>query len=572
MRIALSRDATVSNDGHVYVGAQTDAGVTWPELTLPSTLKGLSTPPCMRVYNKRLYIAGAFTAPAVVLENFEIVQAGIPAPAHGPTVVPGTGSGGSSGVAICAVRFGQRVGTTIIAVGEPSEYADAITLTGQGRSWSNLPTTSTNPRVNIIQGLVSMGGEPAAVAWTRVLGTTAVVENVLTGALGELIPVKNLANGLVAVDRGALGVPPSTTMIEVYHDRMWYAGDPLHPERIYPSALFNPEGVNTDPENGTWLETKDGLPVTGLHVWKDQLIVGTPRSLQRVQGYGPDDFSIEVISTYTGVLSNQSMITFGPQGDMLFAGQDGINLYDGGIPRNLMRSTLRYYWRDDFTTYTANYEKCQMAYSRFFDVFMLMIPQDDTTMFRYVGTLEPLLRGEPPDWSFDVRSRNDSALGQFILPDSDYGYGLYTGSCDGYIRAEDDLTNADDDGDLYNKQFTLQTGALFADDDQCGDDAHGARWTDLNLFVANPHTALTVSLFGGDETSSDSAAPQFTDTLAASASATEVNKTSFDLGTLVTIAGKSVTLKIVGEGSTDFSFRGWAVAYTQGAQTRPNYT
>lgn len=572
MRIALSRDAAVSGDGHVYYGASNDSSVTWPALTLPSTLAGLSTIPCMRVYNKRLYIAGFFTAQAIVLENFTVVQSGIPAPAHGPTVVPGTGSGGSEGIAICAVRFGQRIGSTIIAVGEPSEYADAITLTGQGRAWSNLPTTCPNPRVNIIQGLVGMDGGIPAVAWTRVLGTTSVEENVLTLSLGELIPVKNLANGLVAVDKGALGVPPYTTMLEVYHDRMWYAGDPLHPERIYQSDLFNPEGVNTDPDNATWIATKDGLPVTGLHVWKDQLIVGTPRSLQRIQGYGPDDQSIEVISTYTGVLSNASMLTFGPQGDLLFAGQDGINLYDGGIPHNLMRSNLRYYWRDDFTAHKANYEKCQMAYSRFFDVFMLMIPQDDTTMFRYVGTLEPLLRGEPPDWSFDVRSRNDSALGQFILPNSDYGYGLYVGSCDGFIRAEDDLTSPDDDTDAYAKQFTLQTGAVFADDDQCGDDDHGARWTDLNLFVTNPATALTVALFGGDETSTDSTAPQFTDTLAASANGTEVPKTSFDLGEVVTINGKSVTLKITGTNSIDFSFRGWAVAYTQGRQDRPNLT
>lgn len=571
VRIATSRDSTVSNDGHVYwLDGSTDSGTNTNTITLPAGTIGLSTRPCMRVYRKRTYIAGAFSPMLVINENLEAAPIGIPAPTNGaPTVVPGTGSGGSEGVAICAVRFGQRIGSTVVAVGEPSAYAAAITLTGQGRAWSDLPTTCTNPSVNIIQGLVGMDGEPAAVAWTRPLGVTSLEENVLTGQLGELIPVKLLANGLVEVDRGALGVPPYCKFLEVYHDAMWYAGDPLHPERIYPSKLYTPEAVNTDSENATWLTTKDGLPVTGIHVWRDQLIVATPRSLQRIQGYSPDDYSIEIISTYTGCFSNDSMLTFGPQGDLIFASQDGINLYDGGIPRNLMRRDLRDYWRDLYLENKAGYEDSFAGYDRYFDVFMLHIPQADTTMFRFVGTMEPLLRGDYPEFVLDIRSRQDNAIGQFILPSSDFGFGLYVGSCDGNIRPENDPTNGDDDGDAYNKQFTIQTGAIFGENDQSGDDDHAVTWKELDLFMTNATTDVTVELYAGDETATDAAAPQWTRTVAAGEVTGQTLKTSFH-ETPSTVAGKSCTLRLEGAGSTDFSFRGFGLGYTpEGRQVRP---
>lgn len=570
IRIATSRDSTVSGDGHAYWAPSSDSGVTYNEITLPTGMVGVSARPSQSVYNRRLYISGLFAPMGVIMEDLGLQILGVPAPSGTPTVTTGTGSGGSSGIAICAVRFGQRIGQSVVVVGEPSGYAPAITLTGQGRHWVDLPTTCTNPRVNVIQGLVGMDGNPPQVAWTRSLGTTTVDENVLTRNLGEFIPVKILPNGEVEVDRGALGVPPYCRFNQVYHDAMWYAGDPNYPNRIYPSQLFNPEGVNTDPDNATYITTKDNLPVTGICTWHDELVVGTPRSLMRIQGYGPDDYSLQVISTYTGVVSGHSMMTFGPQGDLLFASQDGINLYNGGVPRSLMRDTLRNYWRDDFLAHTLNYQNSFISYDRFFDVFLLEIPQDDTTMFRYVGSLGPLLRGEAPDWVFDIRSRGTSALGQFLLPDTDYGYGLYVGSCDGFIRKENQMDDGTDDGDAYNKQFTIQTSALFANDDQCGDDAHGARWTDLNLFIANDYTDVTVECYGGDETSTDAAAPQFSTILAASANDTEVSKTSHDLGPLVDIVGKSITLRLEGSNSVDFSFRGWAVAYTQGRQDRPN--
>jgi hypothetical protein len=156
-------------------------------------------------------------------------------------------------------------------------------------------------------------------------------------------------------------------------------------------------------------------------------------------------------------------------------------------------------------------------------------------------------------------------VGELLI--SDYGYSTYVGACDGSIYGENSAADPDDQGDAYGKRYTLQTGAVFADSDQAGDDDHGANWKKLDLFMQSDSAATTVSLYAGDETASDAATPQWSEAIQGSAADGLVTKTSWHR-VLNKVTGKSVTLHFTGTGSTDFSYRGYAISYEGGRQVR----
>lgn len=531
--------------------------------------------PTFATFRGHIYICGAYTANLVVTRFAQVLRNGIEAPTTAPTLTPGAGTtagAGPTGLQIGYVSFLIKDGDEILCESDLSPASATVEVTDQALAWSALPTT-TYTLANFMRGYRSIGGSVPLLAWEEPITTTTVTDSVATAtlALRETAVVTTGADGTVVQDNDARGVMPYCRYVEPYGDAMVYSGDPEHPERVYVSRLFEPQAVNVSETSPRYLRTKDGSAVTGLKRWGDMVIVSSAKSMHALQGFDSGDYQIVRISSFYGALSQRSMTTVGPNGDLVFASQDGPIRYNGAF-HEMADDTLKTYWRTDYQANQLNYEQSFASEDRWIaGGYKLVIPQaaDATNKtFAYFGHWDPVRRGEKPWWVFDRQARKLSALG--ILTSGGVGGQLYSGSCDGYIRLENVASNGDDDGDTYQKAMTI-THKHFFFGDQSGDEAHGFSYKDSDLFVKNENTALTVRFYGGDDQASSAATADCTLTLAASAVTTpraKVARTSVHR-TLSEVAGKGVTVQITATSPVGVEYRGLGISRTEGPQERP---
>lgn len=569
--LALSRDDTIANDGHVYL--QPASGAEFDEITgtawAPPAIQGARTRPVMLKYKGRVYIYGMFATPIMMTETKKLNVQGIPAPVT-PDMEVAAGSGGSTGEAVGYLTFLEKDAGRVIHEGNPSNPTETVSLNGEGRLWTSIPTGCVNPRVTHVRGYVSMDGSLPGVAWERQLGVTTVTENTRTPLLGERLPLFEGTDNEFDVDPFARGVPPNGRFAEVYHDSLWISGDYNFPTRIYFSRLFEPESFNTVVKERGWLETLDGEAVTGLKRWGDLLFVGCLRAMYVVQGFSAGDYQMVKVSNFYGCISHHSMVLVGPDSDLWGAGQEGVWLYNGSF-HDLMEDDLRNTWRDAYRADPLRYEDCFAAEDRFFQTYQLVIPQADSSTLKWVGAWSPLLKGgSAPWWSQDIRARKDNAIGSLITGNSDHYGELLTGSCDGFIRKENVLTNSNDDGDTYAKALTIQSKHFFFGD-QGGDDAHGRNFPALDIFLKNEQTSVTLAAYAGDESAPEGTTPQWTRAIPAGVVTlpqAKVARTSLSFNGLAEINGKGLTLKFTATAPLDVRFRGFAIYHMMGEQER----
>lgn len=536
--------------------------------------------PVMFQFRKRTYVVGQFARLLVYTEYGQLVEGGIIAPNSPPTLAAGTGSSGSLGEAIGYLTFAHKQGTKILQESNPSGPSDTFTLQGNGRTWTDIPATAPDDRVTHVRGYVSVDGAIPRLAWERQIGVTTVVENVLTAALGENLPVNPGLDGEADLDVYARGVPPYCQFAEMYHNSAYYAGDPLHPERIYKSKIDEPESVNSvqsiDFSPSGFLVTPDGEAVTGLKRWNDLLLVTCLRAVYAVQGFDSGDLQIVKISNFYGCVSNASLKNVGPEADVYGAGQEGVWRYNGTF-HDLMEKSLRDYWMATYRLNPDAYQHdCFGAEDRTTRTYILQTPLPSdapggVASFKWVGHWEPVLSGDDPWWVFDMRGRTDSVMGMLLASNGSTFLEPHTGSCDGIIRRENVASDADDDGDTFAKQMTILTKHYFFGE-QDGDTAHGRDFTDFDFFVKNEQTALTASAYAGDDTASGALSAQWTTTIPAGAISlpkARVARTSIHFGPITEINGKGLCLKLTASSPLSVGFRGFSIYHKVGQQERP---
>jgi len=567
VRIATVRDSTTNlTDGKLYFAP----GLTgnFALQTNPTAVVGNSIRPSRVIYKNRWYAAGFFSTPVVVTEGRQWCIAGLPPPQGPPTLAAGTGTSGSDGEAIGHLTFVHKFNDIVVHMGNASTASQTFTLNGTGRTWTNIATTCINPRATHVRGYLSVDGAIPKFCWERQLGVSTVTENVLTGQLGEELPTTIGTDGAPVYDANARGVPPVGAYVETYHDATWWSSYDF-PNRVYPSRLFEPESVNTNEGDKTWLETLDGEPITGLKRWGDVLIVGCPKAMYLIQGFDNLDYRMVKISNYYGVVSNFSMALVGPNSDLVFASHIGAVMYNGSF-RELMQDKLKIYYRDDYRAHPDNYEASFAAADPYYNGYVLHIPQDDDTTFRYFGHYESMSTRGEVDWVWDRRNRKDNAAGELITGGVQQA-DLYVGSCDGYIRKENVASDADDDGDTYGKAMTIAHKHIWYMGSQAGDDAHGGRVTDMDVYLKNQDNAVTVSLYGGDDTAYAASAAQWSQEIpAASVTSprTLVARTSAHQ-TPNQVGGKGVTVKVTATAPVGVEWRGYGLDMAEGAQEQP---
>jgi hypothetical protein len=535
-------------------------------------------------YRGAVHFVGTFRRPWVRDRFGGYHRSGVRPPRTKPTLADGSFSSGSVGNMIGYQTFVAKAGDVLLAESNPGPGSEILAAAGTGRAWSNLDWSPADSHVTHARGYVSVDGFFGALAWERPIQASGatVAENVGTAALGVTLPVRKAVTGEYQQDLYGRGVVPYTRWAVKHQDTVFYAGDPEHPERIYPSKLFEPEAVNSTAifVNGRldepWLQTTDGLPVTGIAVQGDEVIVGSPRGVDRIQRYSYGDWAIHRINSYYNVVAHFSMRVAGPLDSLYFLSSHGPTVYNAGSFR-FIGEKIDNWWRDWFRANRTLAADAFGVQDQYWGTYNLLLPQPDDSSLWLVVDCRSVEAGDPI-WVFDHRARKDWVSEELAKASDANLYERYTGSCDGKVRQENVETDADDDGDAYQKKFTVQPKHAYMGD-QGGDEAHGFTFGPLDVFLKHETNSATISLYAGEDgvapypattggvPTATAAAPHWQDTIAAtqvsSGQRSRIAPTSEEHRT-AEVSGKGVTLLVEASAPLGVEFRGWGIQFRKG--------
>jgi hypothetical protein len=125
--------------------------------------------------------------------------------------------------------------------------------------------------------------------------------------------------------------PPRISILRIHAGRVWGAGDPSHPSRIYWSGLFNEEVWTTEAAGDFFdsgfidVEPEDGNIITGIGATiYGELIVYKTIGIYRIQTTGsPFDFVFTTITNSLGAVGHHAIQNV--QNDQLFVSPYGVH-------------------------------------------------------------------------------------------------------------------------------------------------------------------------------------------------------------------------------------------------------
>lgn len=541
----------------------------------PGIVTVLPNRPSSEVYQNRRYIVGLYR-PGVCLDEYgNVTGMGMGAPSYAPTL---TASGtGITGNAIGYITFVYKVGSVVIAESNPSPATGILSLTNQGRSWTNLPTVAPNPKTTHIRGYVSMAGAVPLLAWERPLGVTTVTENVPTASLGASLPVDTLGNLTFSH-----GVPPPANFIRIYHDRAWY-NDPSNPTYVWYSEIGQPEAVG----GLNFIQTRDREIVTAINRTSDVLVVQGQSVTYDLQGYTTTDFTLRKITSSIGCVNHFTCVLINEV--LWFLSQDGVYTYNGATFRFMMKKVATYF-RTDYLANRALYENAFAADDRYDHLYKLLLPTPgsearpnywvcpysdiDPSMAGLYGAAPGSQGwGTEPIWSFDNRHRTDYTMIQALSPGSNRGDFFVASVDDNFVRKENVEADAGDDTDTNNKTFSLTHGHNLLKAPG-GDQMHGKQLEDLDVFGTFENAAGSAIIWCGDESAATAPISKALGgvgiALVATASAGVVPKEDqFQKVNVAGSTGRGYTLKISVTNAQGNEYRGHEMSWKPiGVQSR----
>jgi len=113
--------------------------------------------------------------------------------------------------------------------------------------------------------------------------------------------------------------------LEIYNNQLMMAGFSSMASTLYWSDVGEPESVQ--PESFAEFRTNDGDVIRGIKSYLGDHIVAKQRSVHKLSGEVPVNFSIQQITDQYGCISNNTMVVF--QNYMAFLDSKGVVLYNG---------------------------------------------------------------------------------------------------------------------------------------------------------------------------------------------------------------------------------------------------
>lgn len=572
--------ASVGGSGKVYqFRPDSDETTQQNELPLPAGINITDTPPSAATYRSRQYFTSMATENMMVDEFYRLGKCGRPAPVEVPTLATG-GAGGRTGSCIVAIAFYDEFDDEW---GPLSGISSAVTLANQKATTGNIPTTCSDPRMTHVGVWVSMDGGLFRLATKRLIGVSSITEGVATLALGAAF-----FTTFESLPRG--------TVNAIYHERQFVAGDALHPDVVYASALLFPERYE-----GLAFRTRNGEPVVAMIPTKTILLVLTRSSAYGLRGYTEDDMAMEQIDGDIGALNQQSVRLV--NGNPVWPNDKSIWLYNGGF-HDILRDR-KTEWSEMYKAFPTIFENGfavvdpnEYTYSFWLtdpsnNIGTNRIPNPDSASLQslawvgYYKDAVPELSGSfgQFEWFFDAWARPTYSAGVLALPGVKRG-DVYFGFADGKTRKRD-ATNTDDNGDGYSKRAWIRTGALDMGDPG-GSDQEGKTFTEHWHYVESETVAWNAYFKGGDEEAwqnqtPDNAVVYWAQSIAASRIANQdigdpLNDGSDLVATYVPktrhycqpqrVVGHMLTMEYTIANAKDFKWRGFGGIYGPGLGAR----
>ncbi len=454
----LGSGGNIGSEGKLFLFTPKAPGATYTandfaEIAIPAGSQGADRRPGWAVYNQggrsMSLGVGAWTSNILLDQHHRVLRQGIPPPRVVPTLTD-PGGGSLQNVSIGYYRFVDLLGARAGPLSGPSAALDMSGGSGK-RSWDNVPTTSQDPSVSHVQGLARVDGFTARVAWTRQLGAASpLIEEIATLALGEAAPT-------AFVDM------PLGTMNLIYHDAQWVAGNEEHPERVFRSALGQPERWE-----GSYVQT-DGEAVSGLFEANTNLFFGSRKKIYRAIGYEDLDIKRDIEKPDIGLLGHHGSASV--HGRVIVPTSAGFFLYAGQW--HYLMDDRQTEWQAQYLAYRSQYEAAQGFFDSGRNVYLFgpvqhtgILDEDGAALWTYwVIDCERLFpETEANIWTIaianDAQTRKLIGHAVMFLPGSSALPELWAGDTEGYLYRGNQVQDDDDDGDSYTKRMVIEPSAL----------------------------------------------------------------------------------------------------------------
>lgn len=169
-------------------------------------------------------------------------------------------------------------------------------------------------------------------------GTPATVKSVLSGSgqrftsaiyLDKIYLLNgNTTDGLMKWDGTTFATvtgAPNGKYLVVHKNRLYIAGDPSNPSRLYMSDIGNPESFPS--LNFIDIDTNDGDVITGIAEHLDSLVIFKERGIQVLRGTGPQNYTLVDSHQSHGTVSHWSIAQVMNQ--LFYLSRDGVYAFDG---------------------------------------------------------------------------------------------------------------------------------------------------------------------------------------------------------------------------------------------------
>jgi hypothetical protein len=565
IRISREEDTGI---GHVEWSGEGCAE--WQEVSLPSgvtTLDRKHRPSVTEDRHKRRIIAGQFSKPLIFDEALQLNIAGIAAPVAAPGLAAVAGGTINASNNIGYIAFRHKIGNTIVHESNLSPGSSVVSLDGtEQRDWT-LPGSAPETRVTHVVAYVSVDGALPKEVFEKPIATATFTEDTATGALGDPPPVDVLGNL-----RNARGVPPYTRFVVKYHRRAWYGGDPRFPYRWWYSELDEFESVGSL----NFIEHLENETITGGGSAGDQLASFGQTVSYAVQGWDESDLRIYRTSPSIGCISHFAIVNIN---ELLYLATElGPYVYVPGAGfRPLAHRDLLTYWREEYKANPDGFDDCIADDDRIGSIYKLLVvyptsPRSRYFIGHYQGFDPSIGDGSTlPQWTFDIRAREDSAMARLRPGPGVKRTEFFTGSCDGYVRQENVASNNDDDADTYQKKMVIEPRHFFPKG-QVGDDTEACEFQYTTILLRSELSAWTLEARSGDDEAYLAGQPQWSQDVPASlethGNLTRVAKTSHNFK-LANVSGNGVTFRVTIPKAQAVQYRGLALAWGDGIQQRP---
>lgn len=355
-----------------------------------------------------------------------MVDAGLNAPATGPTLAQGANGGNLDAGSYIGVY--TYFNTATGAESNPSPASNTVGIAaGKMIEWSGItaPTAAGVNAIRLYRTTVDAQGQYYFVAQLAYPGAlTLLTDSVETPNMGQSVSLRN-------------GLPPVRAhLIEVFMERLWLSDgiEAFYSELGQPESFFGTSVVDVNPD--------DGHEIRALHTWNDRLVIGKTNALYYIQGSSTSSFDLQRLTDRAGVIAPDSMRSV----ENFLFWYDGTEVFRAfgaqveAIGDELVRKTLE-------TVATSQREFAVGAIYPRLNQYRLSVAANGATSHN----TELIYNYRDNAWTvFEYSGAAPHVYGDFYA--SDYEQLLYSGiGSDGYVY--DLNSGTSDDGAAINGRF-----------------------------------------------------------------------------------------------------------------------